>query len=152
LLSETSFTVTAGTRNPGDTRERPEAGDGAAQPRLVLLHFENNIIYRLFPMHVGMRWYWRDFESMERWTRSEPHRKWWKDYLKGSKGTGFWHETYFMQGGIEAIYDDLPKPVGLQAFAENIPCRGAMFSSRQRAGRPGETPVQPEGVAGADLY
>ena len=42
---------------------------GAAQPD-GLLHAENNIIYGLFPFHVGMRWYWRDFASMERWTRS----------------------------------------------------------------------------------
>ncbi len=46
---------------------------GAARPE-GLLHFENNIIFRLFPLHIGMRWYWKDFESMERWTRSEPHR------------------------------------------------------------------------------
>jgi Domain of unknown function (DUF4188) len=39
-----------------------------------LLHFESNIIFSLFPLHMGMRWYWKDFESMERWTRSEPHR------------------------------------------------------------------------------
>lgn len=38
---------------------------GAARPE-GLLHYENNIIFRLFPMHIGMRWYWRDFNSMER--------------------------------------------------------------------------------------
>jgi Domain of unknown function (DUF4188) len=37
-----------------------------------LLHCEQNIIYKVFPFHVGMRWYWRDFESMEAWTRSPP--------------------------------------------------------------------------------
>src|SRR5207253_9720090 len=46
---------------------------GAGRPE-GLLHFENNIIFRLFPLHVRMRWYWKDFESMERWARSEPHR------------------------------------------------------------------------------
>src|SRR5437879_9871937 len=50
---------------------------GAGRPE-GLLHFENNIIFRLFPLHVGMRWYWKDFESMERWARSEPHRIWWR--------------------------------------------------------------------------
>ena len=65
----------------------------------------------------GMRQYWRDFESLERWSRSEPHMLWWKQFLRDSGGTGFWHETYFMRGGMEAIYDDLPKPVGFSAFA-----------------------------------
>lgn len=54
-----------------------KAGD--AKPE-GLLHSEQNIIYRMFPFEIGMRWYWRDFESMEAWTRSPPHREWWKQY------------------------------------------------------------------------
>jgi len=65
---------------------------GAARPE-GLLHFENNIIFRLFPLHIGMRWYWKDFDSMERWTRSEPHRIWWQNFIRDSGGTGFWHEA-----------------------------------------------------------
>src|SRR5207244_6905304 len=57
---------------------------GAARPE-GLLHFENNIIFRLFPLHIGMRWYWKDFESMERWTRSEPHRIWWQNFIRDSE-------------------------------------------------------------------
>ena len=41
-----------------------------AKPDGLLLH--EPIIYSL--RHLGMRQYWRDFESMERWARSEPHR------------------------------------------------------------------------------
>jgi len=41
-----------------------------------LLH--ENIIFSVFPMHDGMRQYWRDFDSLERWARSEPHRQWWQ--------------------------------------------------------------------------
>src|SRR5256886_10825986 len=59
---------------------------GAGRPE-GLLHFENNIIYSLFPLHIGMRWYWKDFASMERWTRSEPHRIWWQNFLRSSGGT-----------------------------------------------------------------
>lgn len=116
-----------------------------------LLHFENNIIYSLFPMHFGMRWYWRDFESMEMWTRSEPHRTWWKAFLKDAGGTGFWHETYFKRGRMEAIYDNIMKPIGFSAFAENIEPKGSMFSARKRLGIQGETPAQPEGMSEADL-
>jgi hypothetical protein len=60
----------AGTARPGD-----------------LLHYENNIIFGFFPLHVGMRWYSKDFESMETWARSEPHRLWWQTFLRDSGGT-----------------------------------------------------------------
>jgi hypothetical protein len=123
---------------------------GQQQPE-GLLHFENNIIYSLFPFHVGMRWYWRDFESMERWTRSEPHRLWWQKYLRDSGGTGFWHETYAMRGGIEAIYDDVGQPVGLQSFAPSIAPRGSMFSARQRLALRGEPPAPPTGAEESSL-
>ena len=90
---------------------------------------------------------------MERWARSEPHRIWWQDFLRNSGGTGFWHETYFMRGGMEAIYDDvhLP-PIGFQAFAPKIRAQGAMFSARKRLRVPGEVPQQPPGVSEPDLY
>ena len=57
-------------------------GSVAARPDGLLLH--ENIFYSLFPLHLGMRQYWRDFESLERWTRSEPHRQWWKTFLRDS--------------------------------------------------------------------
>jgi hypothetical protein len=79
---------------------------GAGRPD-GLLHYENNIIFRLCPLHLGMRWYWRDFGSMERWTRSEPHRQWWQRFMRDSGGTGFWHEVYLMRGGMEGVYSDL---------------------------------------------
>ncbi len=124
---------------------------GAARPE-GLLHYENNIIFSLFPLHVGMRWYWKDFESMERWARSEPHRIWWQDFIRDSGGTGFWHETYFMRGGMEAIYDDMNlPPIGFQGFAPNVPAKGGMFSARTRLKVAGETPEQPAGVSEADL-
>jgi hypothetical protein len=103
-----------------------------ARPDGLLLH--ENLIYSLFPPHAGMRQYWRDFESLEGWSRSEPHRTWWMQFLRDSGGTGFWHETYFMRGGMEAIYDDVRAPVGLLKFAPSDEARGPMFSARQRAG------------------
>jgi hypothetical protein len=117
------------------------------------LHYENNIIFSLFPLHVGMRWYWKDFASMERWARSEPHQQWWREFLRSSGGTGFWHETYFMRGGMEAIYDDVNRPpIGFQAFAPSAPARGPMFAARTRLHLPDETPAQPVGVSEQDLY
>jgi hypothetical protein len=95
------------------------------KPDGLLLH--EPIIYAIVPMHAGMRQYWRDFESLERWARSEPHMLWWKQFLRDSGGTGFWHETYLMRGSMEAIYEDMPKPIGLGAFAPVSQARGPMF-------------------------
>ena len=118
------------------------------EPEGLLLH--EDITWSLFPPHVGMRQYWRDYESLERWTRSEPHRRWWRDFLKNSGGTGFWHEAYFIGGGAEAIYDDLSQPTGFAKFAPTTPARGAMFSSRRRAGLAGES--APPVVAESEHY
>ena len=119
-----------------------------ARPDGLLLH--ENLLFSLMPMHAGMRQYWRDWESLERWSRSEPHRQWWQQFLKDSGGTGFWHETYFMRGGIEAIYDDVAVPVGMMRFAPVKPARGPMFSARSRAMRVGES--APAVMSENDLY
>jgi hypothetical protein len=114
----------------------------AARPDGLLLH--ETAIYGLFPPHVGMRQYWRDFASLEAWSRSPPHRDWWQEFLRQASGTGFWHETYFMRGGMEAVYDDVPVPLGFSAFAPVAPARGPMFSARQRLRLPeGTAPPAP---------
>ena len=110
----------------------------AAQPEGLLRH--ETIIYSLFPMHVGMRQYWRDVESLMKWTRSDPHRQWWQNFLKNSGGTGFWHETYFRRGGMEAIYDDVAQPIGFMGFAPILPARGPMFGAAARAGKESAAP------------
>jgi hypothetical protein len=111
----------------------------AARPDGLLLH--ENIFYSLIPPHVEMRQYWRDFQSLESWTRSEPHQLWWKQFLRNSGWTGFWHEAYFLCGGMEAIYDDLQQPMGFLRFAPSHPARGPMFSARQRLGLPDNAPI-----------
>ena len=116
-------------------------------------------LWSLFPPHAGIRQYWRDFEALETWSRSEPHRAWWKAFLRDSGGTGFWHETYFMRGGVEAVFDGMPKPIGLMRFAPNRAAKGGMFTARQRAAatnavsfgdRPAPTPVVTECEASGD--
>ena len=113
----------------------------AAKPDGLLRH--EGLIFSLWPLHVGMRQYWRDFASLEAWTRTLPHQKWWKDFLKDPKGTGFWHEVYQAKGGIEAIYDDVKIPVGLSAFADVVPARGPMFGARSRLGMGAQAPAGP---------
>lgn len=104
----------------------------AGGPDGLLLH--ENVLFSLVPPHLGMRQYWRDLDALERWTRQLPHQQWWKEFLRDSAGTGFWHETYFMRGGMEAIFDDVDKPVGLMSFAPLDRARGPMFSARSRLG------------------
>ena len=71
-------------------------GSVAARPDGLLLH--ENIFYSLFPLHFGMRQYWRDFESLERFTRTEPHREWWKQFLRDTGGDWFLARTLFCTG------------------------------------------------------
>lgn len=126
----------------------PKISDSVkAQPPGLLLH--ENFFFSFFPMHVGMRQYWRDIESLMSWTRSEPHRQWWKNFLRDSGGTGFWHETYLMRGGMESIYDDVPEPIGFLRFAPVHTARGPMFGAAARASA---TNVAAPVVSESDLY
>lgn len=108
-------------------------------PAGLLLH--ESLVYSIFPPHIGMRQYWRDFESLETWTRSKPHVEWWKNFLRDSGGTAFWHEAYFMRGGMEGFYADLPVPFGFKQFAPVVEARGRMFSARRRLDIEGEATV-----------
>ena len=93
-------------------------GSVAARPDGLLLH--ENIFYSLFPLHLGMRQYWRDFESLERFTRAEPHREWWKQFVCG-----------------------VQRPIGFLRFAKATPAKGGLFSARGRLHRDGmpDTPA-----------
>jgi hypothetical protein len=82
-----------------------------AEPDGLLRH--QFLLFGLFPPHLGMRQYWRDFDALERWARSEPHRSWWQGLLRDPGGTGFWHETYFIRGGMESIFLEVDPPTGL---------------------------------------
>lgn len=117
------------------------------RPDGLLRH--ENFVFSLFPMHAGMRQYWRDMDSLLRWTRSDPHGAWWKQFLRNSGGTGFWHETYLMRGGMEAIYDDVAVPLGFSGFAPVVAARGAMFGAAHRSAQANQAePVLTE----QDLY
>lgn len=80
---------------------------------------------------VGLRQYWRDFESLEAFTRSGAHAAWWKEFSRDPAGTGFWHETYRMRGGMEAIYLHMPK-LGFARFAPPLDPQGPFMTARGR--------------------
>jgi hypothetical protein len=113
----------------------------AAKPDGLLMH--ENLSYSLLPPHLRMRQYWRNFDSLEAWTRQQPHQRWWKTFLSDPAGTGFWHETYFMGGGMEAIYDARLPKVGMMNFAPLIQAHGSMFSARRRLQLADEVPPAP---------
>jgi hypothetical protein len=108
-----------------------------ARPDGLLLH--EQLIYGL--LHGGMRQYWRDLDALEAWTRTLPHQRWWRDFLRDPQGTGFWHELYSMRGGFEAVYDAMPGPLGFGRFAPREPARGRMFGARGRLARDGSAPA-----------
>lgn len=112
----------------------------AEKPDGLLLH--ESVLYGLLPPHVGMRQYWRDFGTLERWARQGIHAGWWKSFLADRGGTGFWHETYGRNGLMESVFIDMP-PLGFTRFASVQPARGSMFSARRRLGL---EPVGPEGA------
>jgi hypothetical protein len=112
-----------------------------AEPDGLLRH--QFFLFAMFPPHAGIRQYWRDFDALERWARSEPHRTWWQALLRDTGGTGFWHETYFARGGIESIFLDMDPPTGLLSFAPAREARGAMFSARRRLRLHGEEQTPP---------
>jgi hypothetical protein len=119
-----------------------------AAPDGLLLH--ENLMFSVIPPHTGMRQYWRDFESLERWARSLPHQEWWHTFLLDRGGTGFWHETYPRRGEMESVFIDMP-PTGMTKFAPTQPARGSMFSARRRLGlRAGDEP--PPGISEEELY
>lgn len=92
----------------------------AAKPDGLLLH--ENFFFSFFPLHAGMRQYWRDFESLEAWARSMPHQKWWQDFpasrvapVSGTKPTS-------VAAARRRFYDDLPKPTGPDAVGAELVC------------------------------
>jgi len=62
-------------------------------------------------------------------------------FVRDSGGVGFWHEAYFMRGGMEAVYDDMVEATGFLKFAPVQPARGSMFSARGRARIPGQPAI-----------
>ena len=111
-----------GPRIQASVEERPDG---------LLLH--EQLMFAEEPLHVGMRQYWRDFDSLEAWSLELPHKHWWSTYQRDRGGTSFWHETYFRRGGIESMYVDVGDPLGLTAFAPAARPEGPMFSARARA-------------------
>ena len=99
----------------------------AVKEKPVGLLRHEQLLFSLFPLHLDIRQYWLDFDSLEGWARSSAHADWWRLFVQKASGYGLWNETYFMQGGMEAVYGDVPPPPGLMGFAPIRPRRAPAF-------------------------
>lgn len=108
-----------------DIQRHPPAG---------LLAHENMMFGLLNP---GFRQYWRDFASLEAYTRGPQHKTWWGDFARNPDDGGIWHETYRLRGGMEAIYSGMPL-IGLASFAPGRSPVGPFMSARQRIESPSQ--------------
>ena len=86
--------------------------------------------------------YWRSFEHLERYARSQDQRHWpaWAAFNKRmgkSRGdVGIWHETYQIRAGeYETVYSGMP-PYGLGTAGTLVPASGPRDSARGRLGEP----------------
>ena len=113
-----------------------------AQPDGLLLH--QNIIWGMFPPHFGMRQYWRDFDSLERWARADPHAS----GGAGSSRTGEAQDSGTRPTSPEAVSRratwTCPRTSGCPSSPPHVAKRGSMLSARRRLGLPGqETKASP---------
>ena len=107
----------------------------------------------LYARGIGMIQYWRSFEDLERFARSqsELHVPVWRRYnlMVGADGSfGIWHESYLVEPTrYEAIYDNMPA-FGLATVMNHLPATGRRETARRRLGGDSEpavpSPPQPE--------
>jgi hypothetical protein len=84
--------------------------------------------------------YWRSFEQLQSYARSENHQHWpaWVAFnrrLGRSRGdVGIWHETYLARAGeYETVYSGMP-PFGLGSVGTLVPALGRRASAAARLG------------------
>jgi hypothetical protein len=90
--------------------------------------------------------YWRDFEALERFARSDeyPHLPAWKRFnkrIRASEDVGIFHETYQVKAGAyEAIYGNMPV-FGLAAASSHAPVASRGQSAAGRIGAREDDPA-----------
>jgi hypothetical protein len=107
-----------------------------ARPEAGLLHAE---LYLASPRRPTVVQYWRSFDHLERYARSQEALHWpaWVAFNRriGSNGdVGIWHETYLVSADRhETVYNNMP-PVGLGAAGGLTPAAGRKATAAGRAG------------------
>lgn len=96
-----------------------------------------NMFFRAWPLETCMVSYWRSFEDLTRFARSDsdPHWQSWQRFMKevGDDGSvGIWHETYQIDPGkYECIYGNMPA-YGLAAATAHVPIAEKTRSAAKR--------------------
>ncbi|MGB3298967.1 MAG: DUF4188 domain-containing protein [Phormidesmis sp.] len=109
----------------------------AENPEKGLLGSET--FFRVWPIETCMVSYWRSFEDLTRFARSQddPHWRSWQEFMKnvGTDGSvGIWHETYQVNPDqYECIYGNMPA-FGLAAAASHVPISEKTRTARTRMG------------------
>jgi hypothetical protein len=102
--------------------------------------------FRVFPITTLLLTYWRSFDDLERFARSQddPHLDAWRRFNQavGADGSvGFWHETYLVQPErFEAVYGNMPR-FGLAAATRHVPAIGRRETARRRLGGDNEPAI-----------
>lgn len=122
-----------------------------------LLRHENTVTLNGFfslSMSFGFRQYWRNFDDLEHWARKSVHAEWWRSMAQDTKGTMIWHETYSMQGGIDAIWGSTNRveKLGLAQFAPVIEAKGTSYSARKRLKNDDSEETVPAPTEEAEVY
>jgi hypothetical protein len=79
--------------------------------------------------------YWRSYDDLDRWARTQPHAGWWKWLLDNSgEELGFYHEIYQAKTA-EAVYERGTRPVGPALFCSMGTVPAGEGRSRQRQQR-----------------
>ncbi len=93
----------------------------------------------LFWRGVLLVQYWRSFEHLEHFARSQedPHLAAWRRFNQtiGNDGSvGIFHETYLIEAGqYECVYGNMPR-FGLGKAADHVPAVGKRETARRRLG------------------
>jgi Domain of unknown function (DUF4188) len=78
--------------------------------------------------------YWQSYDALDRWTRQQPHSRWWRWLLEHDGSIGFYHEIYQAKTA-EAIYEYSTRPVGPALFSTVERVKGGEGHSRARQQR-----------------
>ncbi len=99
----------------------------------------SHMFFRMWPLETCLVSYWRSFEDLHQFARSEsdPHWAAWQAFMRdvGADGSvGIWHETYQVNPDqYECIYANMPA-FGLAAATEHVTISEKTRSARARMG------------------
>ena len=83
--------------------------------------------------------YWRSYDDLDRWARTQPHSRWWRWLLENSgPDVSFYHEIYQARTA-EAIFERGTKPVGPALFCSLETVEPGEGRSRERQRRFADT-------------